>query len=107
MARIRLLREAYGEQVRPRIIVSSIEHPAVLESARWMERWFGCEVVEIPVDHQAHIDLDALRAELAQSDLDSSSDSVPGRPENLVTARCWYRRCLLITKWAQWSPSMK
>ena len=35
MARIRLLREAYGEQVRPRIIVSSIEHPAVLESARW------------------------------------------------------------------------
>lgn len=60
MARIRLLRESYGEQVRPRIIVSSIEHPAVLESARWMERWFGCEVVEIPVDHQVHIDLDAL-----------------------------------------------
>ena len=78
MARIRLLREAYGEQVRPRVIVSSIEHPAVLESVRWMERWFGCEVVEIPVDHQAHIDLDALRAELAQSDLDSSSDSVSG-----------------------------
>lgn len=78
MARMRLLREAYGEQVRPRVIVSSIEHPAVLESARWMERWFGCEVVEIPVDHQAHIDLDALRAELAQGDLDSSSDSVSG-----------------------------
>lgn len=60
MARIRLLREAYGEQVRPRVIVSSIEHPAVLESARWTEQWFGCEVVEIPVDHQAHIDVDAL-----------------------------------------------
>ena len=60
MARIRLLCEAYGEQVRPRVIVSSIEHPAVLESVRWMERWFGCEVVEIPVDHQVHIDLDAL-----------------------------------------------
>ena len=55
MARIRLLCEAYGEQVRPRVIVSSIEHPAVLESVRWMERWFGCEVVEIPVDHQVHI----------------------------------------------------
>ena len=85
MARMRLLREAYGEQVRPRVIVSSIEHPAVLESARWMERWFGCEVVEIPVDHQAHIDVDALREELAQGILADGSDGAAGmsaKPRN-------------------------
>lgn len=85
MARMRLLREAYGEQVRPRVIVSSIEHPAVLESACWMERWFGCEVVEIPVDRQAHIDVDALRGELARGVLADGSDGFAGssaRPRN-------------------------
>ena len=85
MARMRLLREAYGEQVRPRVIVSSIEHPAVLESARWMERWFGCEVVEIPVDHQAHIDVDALQKELAQGVLANGSGEASGvsaKPHN-------------------------
>lgn len=81
MARMRLLRETYGDQVRPRVIVSSIEHPAVLESARWLERWFGCEVVEIPVDHQAHIDVNTLRSELAQGDLDSGSGT-SGKPRN-------------------------
>lgn len=83
MARMRLLRETYGEQVCPRLIVSSIEHPAVLESARWMERWFGCEVVEIPVDSQAHIDTDALRAELAQGELTpSAGGATSGKPRN-------------------------
>ena len=53
---------------RPRIIISSIEHPAVSASAAWLERWFGFEVVAIPVDGQAHIDLDALERELAEGE---------------------------------------
>ena len=45
---------------RPRIVISSIEHPAVTASADWLAHWFGFEVVRIPVDGQAHLDLDAL-----------------------------------------------
>ena len=43
-----------------RILISACDHPAVLESARWMTRWFGFEVLTIPVDAQAHIDLSVL-----------------------------------------------
>ncbi len=47
---------------RPRrILISACDHPAVRESARWLSRWFGFEVLTIPVDSQAHIDLTALR----------------------------------------------
>ena len=49
---------------RPRIIISSIEHPAVAQSAQWLHEWFGFEVVHIPVDGQAHLDLDTLEQEL-------------------------------------------
>ena len=55
--------EADGKQpanCRPRIIISAIEHPAVAQSAAWLHEWFGFEVVRIPVDAQAHLDLDAL-----------------------------------------------
>ena len=69
MARMKMLRETFGGQIRPRIIISSVEHPAVLRSAQWLERWFGCEVVTIPVDGQAHIDVDALRRALTQTEL--------------------------------------
>ena len=59
--------EADGKQpanCRPRIIISAIEHPAVAQSAAWLHEWFGFEVVRIPVDAQAHLDLDALEREL-------------------------------------------
>jgi cysteine desulfurase len=69
MARMKMLRETFGGRIRPRIIISSVEHPAVLRSAQWLERWFGCEVVTIPVDGQAHIDVDALRRALTQTEL--------------------------------------
>ncbi|PST49437.1 cysteine desulfurase [Bifidobacterium callitrichos] len=49
---------------RPRIVISTIEHPAVAASADWLARWFGFEVVRIPVDGQAHLDLDALERAL-------------------------------------------
>ncbi|MDF7664111.1 cysteine desulfurase family protein [Bifidobacterium sp. ESL0763] len=44
----------------PRIVISSVEHPAVSASADWLAAWLGFEVVRIPVDAQAHVDLDAL-----------------------------------------------
>jgi len=61
------LDETDGKQLassRPRIIISAIEHPAVAQSAAWLHEWFGFEVVRIPVDAQAHLDLDALEREL-------------------------------------------
>lgn len=75
MARMKALRDAYGSDVRPRIIISAIEHPAVAQSAQWLEQWFGVEVVRIPVDAQAHVDMEALERELVQGDLDRSSDA--------------------------------
>lgn len=63
MASMRRL--ALGGGRRPRIIVSAIEHPAVMQSAEWLERWFGFEVIRIPVDGQAHLDLEALDHALA------------------------------------------
>lgn len=50
---------------RPRIIISAVEHPAVAESAAWLERFFGFEVVRVPVDSAARIDLEALEREVA------------------------------------------
>lgn len=61
----------------PRIVISSIEHPAVSASADWLARWFGFEVVRIPVDHEAHLDLDALGRAL---------DGEAGRQTALVSA---------------------
>ena len=47
-----------------RILISAVEHPAVAESAQWLHDFFGFEVVRIPVDAQARIDLEALQEEV-------------------------------------------
>ncbi|WEV72893.1 cysteine desulfurase family protein [Bifidobacterium sp. ESL0790] len=52
------------ETKRPRVIISSVEHPAVSASADWLGTWLGFEIVRIPVDAQAHIDLKALEQAL-------------------------------------------
>lgn len=46
-----------------RILISAVEHPAVAESAQWLHDFFGFDVVRIPVDAQAHLDLAALERE--------------------------------------------
>lgn len=46
-----------------RILISAVEHPAVAQSAQWLHDFFDFDVVRIPVDAQAHIDLDALSRE--------------------------------------------
>ena len=82
MARMRALHEKYGESVRPRVIISAIEHPAVAQSAQWLEQWFGVEVVCIPVDGQAHIDTAVLERELAQGDLELAPGNEADRQTN-------------------------
>lgn len=49
------------EQGRDKIVVSVIEHHAVLDPAAWLER-FGFRVQKVPVDRNGVVDLDALRA---------------------------------------------
>lgn len=43
-----------------RLIVSAVEHHAVLDAARWLHARGDAELIEIPVDRAAVIDLDAL-----------------------------------------------
>lgn len=64
LAQIRREREA-GQAPTPahRILISAVEHPAVAQSAQWLHDFFDFEVVRIPVDAQAHIDLDVLSRE--------------------------------------------
>lgn len=49
------------EQGRDKIVVSVIEHHAVLDPAAWLER-FGFRVQKVSVDRNGVVDLDALRA---------------------------------------------
>lgn len=51
-----------------RLITSAVEHPATLETCRFLER-LGCRVSILPVDRHGIVDLDALRAALRQSPL--------------------------------------
>ena len=51
---------------RTRIVTTPIEHHAALDPALWLEREHGATAVIIPVDREGLIDLDALRAEIAE-----------------------------------------
>lgn len=51
---------------RTRILVSAVEHHAVLDPAFWMAGHAGAEIVLLPVDGDGRLDVDALRAELAE-----------------------------------------
>ena len=56
-------RAATAARKPARILVSAVEHTAVLEAARALE---GFEVVELPVNAQGVVDLEALRDEAAK-----------------------------------------
>lgn len=49
---------------RQRLLVSAVEHPAVLDPALWLAERSGASVVHLPVDRTGRLDLDALGAEL-------------------------------------------
>ncbi len=50
---------------RTRVLVSAVEHHAVLDPAFWLAGHAGAEIVLLPVDAEGRLDLEALRAELA------------------------------------------
>ena len=50
---------------RRRVLVSAVEHHAVLDSAAWLAERQGAEAVLLPVDGVGRLDLAALAAELA------------------------------------------
>ncbi len=52
---------------RTRVLVSEIEHHAVLESAEWLAEHEGAEVIPLPVDRQGRVQPETLRAALAEA----------------------------------------
>lgn len=50
---------------RIRVLVSAVEHHAVLDPAFWLAGHAGAEITLLPVDGEGLVDLEALRAELA------------------------------------------
>jgi len=54
-----------AEPRRRRVLVSAVEHHAVLDPARWLESQ-GAELVLLPVDADGVLDLEALADELAR-----------------------------------------
>ncbi|WP_205711048.1 cysteine desulfurase family protein [Isoptericola sp. BMS4] len=53
------------EARRTRVLVSAVEHHAVLDPAFWLAGHAGADIVLLPVDGDGRLDLAALRAELA------------------------------------------
>ncbi|MDT0165637.1 cysteine desulfurase family protein [Actinotalea sp. AC32] len=51
---------------RRRVLVSAVEHHAVLDPAAWLAAQQGAEVVVLPVDATGRVDVDALADELAR-----------------------------------------
>lgn len=49
---------------RNELITSTVEHPAVLSLADWLEKHEGIRVHRIPVDKEGRLDIDAYRAAL-------------------------------------------
>ncbi|MFZ2502694.1 MAG: cysteine desulfurase family protein [Nocardioides sp.] len=50
---------------RRRVVISAVEHHAVLDPAQWLADHEGAELVVLPVDEAGRVDPDDLRAELA------------------------------------------
>ena len=53
------------DEGRDRIIVSAVEHHAVLDPVDWLLEYEGAQVDTLPVDRVGRIELDALRASVA------------------------------------------
>jgi len=65
-----------GHPERRRILVSAVEHHAVLDPAFWMAEHSGAEIVLLPVDGEGRVDLGALREELAANGAQTALVSV-------------------------------
>jgi cysteine desulfurase len=55
-----------ADPARRRVVAGAVEHHAVLDSVKWLGEHEGATVVWLPVDGYGRIEVDALRAELAE-----------------------------------------
>lgn len=69
---------AAAETARVHVAVSSIEHAAVLESARYLQRWHGVDLTELPVNSGGLVSVEELDAYL-------SAKSAAGYSKGLVS----------------------
>jgi cysteine desulfurase len=53
-----------ADPARRRVLVSAVEHHAVLDAAIWLTEHDGAELSIVPVDPRGRVEADALRAEL-------------------------------------------
>jgi cysteine desulfurase len=53
-----------GDPARRRVLATAVEHHAVLDPLHWLGAAEGAEVELLPVDEQARLDVDALRASI-------------------------------------------
>jgi cysteine desulfurase len=60
---ISFFKKTHGQVKVPRIIISSIEHESILETARELEKE-GVEVIYLPVDHEGIVDVNILKSSL-------------------------------------------
>src|SRR5690606_39748760 len=68
---------------RRAVAVTAVEHPAVLDAARWLGTAQGAEVIELAVDAEGVLDLDGLEIGRA---------SCRERVWRAVGAGCWGER---------------
>jgi len=59
-----------ADRRRRRVLVSAVEHHAVLDPADWLAESAGAEVIRLPVDAAGRVDVDALRV-LIEEDPDA------------------------------------
>lgn len=55
--------DTFTAPARPRVLTTTIEHPAILETVEWLES-LGAEAVYLDVDETGRLDLDAALTEL-------------------------------------------
>ena len=55
--------DTFNAPARPRVLTTTIEHPAILETVEWLES-LGAEAVYLDVDETGRLDLDAALTEL-------------------------------------------
>lgn len=67
---------------RNKILVPAIEHHAVADTVEWLAAHEGAELVELPVDSEGVVSLDALRAEL-------ETDAAQQHPQAALVTVMW------------------
>lgn len=63
-AQKKTIREKYGEDAKPHVITSAIEHHAVLEPLLWLERTGEIELTTLPVSREGMVAVEDLRQAL-------------------------------------------